>query len=122
MGWLWRIRWDAIRDCQCCVLPCLRAGDIASHTSNVAMFPGVALLRLRKIEPDLVRPFKVPHVVVALVFTFVSGVLAGDSVMAMFCRKFCRAQYADGDIIATAMSVTIMTAPIITIRSSAIMI
>ncbi len=49
------------------------------------MFAGVALLRLRKIEPDLVRPFKVPHALVALVFTFVSGVLAGDSFMGMFC-------------------------------------
>ena len=85
------------------------------------MFPGVALLRLRKIEPDLVRPFKVPHVLVALVFTFVSGALAGDSFMVMFCRKFCRVLYADDEIIATAMSVTIMTAPIIEIRSSTIM-
>jgi hypothetical protein len=99
-------------------LPRLRAGDIVCHTSNVAMFPGVALLRLRKIDPDLVRPFKVPHVLVAVVFTFVSGVLAGDSAVGMFCSELCCAHCADGDIIAMAISATIMTSTIIMIQSS----
>jgi hypothetical protein len=33
-------------------------------------------LRLRRIEPALERPFKVPHPAVAVVFTGVSGALA----------------------------------------------
>ena len=41
---------------------------------------GVALLALRKKEPLLVRPFKIPHLAIAVVFTCVSGGLAGGSV------------------------------------------
>jgi hypothetical protein len=42
------------------------------------LFSGVVLLRLRKIDPAMVRPFKVPHVLIAVVFTCVSGGLAGN--------------------------------------------
>jgi amino acid transporter len=37
---------------------------------------GVALLRLRRLEPELTRPFKIPHPLIAVVFTGVSGALA----------------------------------------------
>jgi hypothetical protein len=38
------------------------------------------MLRLRKIEPALVRPYRVPHQLIAVAFTGVSGVLAGELV------------------------------------------
>ena len=47
--------------------------------SFLQLFPGVALLRLRKIDPTMVRPFKVPHVLIAVVFACVSAGLAGNS-------------------------------------------
>ena len=50
-----------------------------SAMTRVRVLPGVALLRLRKINPTMVRPFKVPHVLIAVVFACVSAGLAGNS-------------------------------------------
>ena len=51
---------------------------------------GLAMLRLRKIEPALVRPYRVPHQLIAVAFTGVSGVLAGVSLCAdAEAKEFC---------------------------------
>jgi hypothetical protein len=53
------------------------------------MGAGVALLALRKKEPSLVRPFKIPHLAIAVVFTCVSGGLAGGSVSDVCNARTC---------------------------------
>ncbi len=49
------------------------------HEPCDALRPGLALLRLRRTEPLLERPFKVPHALLAVVFTAASIGLAGDA-------------------------------------------
>jgi hypothetical protein len=52
------------------------------------MCAGVALLRLRKTEPALVRPFKIPHPSIAILFTIVSIGLAGE--LRVICKASLR--------------------------------
>lgn len=49
------------------------------------------MLRLRKTEPALVRPYRVPHQLIAVAFTGVSGVLAGELSVNAEANKICDA-------------------------------